>query len=103
MLMTWAERVQLAAYLAGFKHALKQHVGGAPGTPQPPPPPLQQPQLNQYAQFPTLYQALAQQQQQPFLYGAPLLQQAGPADQLLPEINHQRQDVSSCPFLAVSL
>ncbi len=92
--MAWPGQVQLAAYLAGFKHALAQHAGAARETPQQP-----QLQLNQSAQFPMLYQGLAQQQQQPILYGTPLAQQAWPADLLPPEAYHQRQDVSSCPFL----
>lgn len=95
-------QVQLAAYLAGFKHALSQRAQAARGSPQPqlPLPLLQpQPQLNQGSHFPMLYQALAQQQKQPVLYGVPVTQQAWPADLLIPQGFEQCQDVSSCPFV----
>ncbi|BDA43912.1 probable zinc finger CCCH domain-containing protein 54 at N-terminal half [Coccomyxa sp. Obi] len=82
-------QVQVAAYLAGFAHALGQRAE----TRGPQPPPLDpRPHLNQHVPTPLhpLFQALAHQQ--PALYGAPVTEQAWAADVHPPQGRQQRQD-----------
>ncbi|CAL8469899.1 g9441 [Coccomyxa elongata] len=77
-------QVQLAAYLAGFAHALDQRAKAAHGP---------QPQRSQVPLLP-LFQALTQPplHQQPALYGGPLAEQAWPTELLPPQALQQLQD-----------